>query len=424
MKPLASRPLLLGAFAALLAACNKAAPPSQMPPEVSVVVAHAESVPLTRELVGRLASTRVAQVRARVAGIILKRVYTEGTDVKQGQVLFQIDPAPLEADLHAAEANLAKARADAANAALIAKRYRGLATKGLLSSQDLDTAQANERTTAAAVKVAQANVEKAQLDLGYATVTAPIAGRAGRALVTEGAFVGQGEATQLTTVEQIDSIFVNFSQSVTQLQQLQQAAAPNQVEDAVHSDSDNKVEVMQSVTRQQQLQQAGGANQVKGAAHSDSDNKVEVILPDGTLYPHPGVVDFSDLAVDPRTGTVSLRAVIPNLEHRLLPGMFVNLRVTMGQLEHAFLLPQAGILRDNTGAYVLVVDTAGKVEQRRVQTHGMTPTAWIVSGDLADGDRVIVAGLQKVHPGAMARVAPVAPDAHAVPAGATTPTKP
>jgi membrane fusion protein (multidrug efflux system) len=311
-------------------------------------------------------------VRARVAGTILKRVYTEGTDVKKGQVLFRIDPASLTAYLHAAEATLAKAQADATNAAQIAKRNRGLAAKNLLSSQDLDTALANERSTAAAVKVAQANLEKAQLDLGYATVTAPIDGRAGRALVTEGALVGQDEATLLTTIEQIDPIYVNFSQSVTELQQLQQLAGAKSAANAIQR----------------------------------ADNKVEVMLPDGTAYPHPGTLNFSDLAVAADTGVVSLRAVIPNPEHRLLPGMFVNLRVPMGQLDHAFLLPQASIQRDGAGAHVLVVDATGKVEQRHVETHGMTLTDWIVSGALADGDQVIVDGLQKVRPGAMAKAVP------------------
>jgi membrane fusion protein (multidrug efflux system) len=378
MKLFTSRLVLLGTLTLVLAACGKSAPPAngqRPPPEVEVVSVHAKSVPLTRVLVGRLAATRVGQVRARVAGVILKRVYIEGTDVKQGEVLFQIDPASLQAALHAEEAALAKAKADAANAALISKRYRDLAAKHLISSQDLDTALANERTTSAAVKQAQANVEKAQLDLGYATVTAPIAGRAGRALVTEGALVGQGEATELTTVEQIDPIYVNFSQSVTELQQLQQVASTNQ-----------------------------GA----GSAQDPGSNKVEVMLADGSPYPHAGTLDFSDLAVDPGTGTVSLRALVPNPERRLLPGMFIKLRLTMGNLEHAFLLPQASVLRDQAGAYVLVVDATGKVEQQRVHTHGMTRADWIVSGNLADGAQVIVNGLQKVRPGAMAKAVPAA----------------
>jgi len=362
------RACLLGAGAALLVSCDQAASQGAAdaapPPEVSVVPAHAQSVPLTRELVGRLAATRLAEVRARVAGIVLKRVYTEGTDVTAGQALFQIDPAPLKTALHAEQAARARARADAANAVLTAKRYRELAAKKLLSSQDLDTALAAERTTAAAVKEAQANVEKAELDLSYATVTAPIAGRAGRALVTEGALVGQGEPTRLTTVEQIDPIYVNFSQSVSELQQLR----------------------------------SGGGH--RALAKSTT---VELSMPDGTTYPQPGRVDFSDLAVDPSTGAVSLRAVVPNPDHQLLPGMFVSLRLTLGRIEKGFLLPQASLSRDAEGAYVLVVNGSGKVDQRRVKVEGMTRSDWILTGPLADGDQVIVEGLQKVHPGATAK---------------------
>jgi membrane fusion protein, multidrug efflux system len=362
MKHRLLRPALLGA-SLLLAACNQATsqnPQTPPPPEVAVIEVHPQTVPLTRDLVGRLAPTRVAQVRARVAGIILKRAYKEGTDVEQGEVLYLIDPAPLEAALHAQEAALARARADAANAAATAKRYRELAQKQLISTQDLDNALASERSTAAAVKQAQADVESARLDLGYATVTAPIAGRAGRALVTEGALVGQGEATELTTVEQIDPIYVNFSQSVTELQELQ------------------------------------------GTATAQYPAQVKVLLQDGTLYPQAGTLDFSDLAVNPGTGAVSLRAVVPNPDRSLLPGMFVKLRLTSGAIDNAFVLPQAAVSRDGQGAYALIVDADGKVAQRRLQTHGMTRTGWIVTGELSDGDRVIVEGLQKVQPGGAA----------------------
>jgi len=367
------RPALLGACL-LIAACNQAtsqSPQAPPPPEVAVIEVHPQTVPLTRELVGRLAPTRVAQVRARVAGIILERAYKEGTDVGQGDVLYLIDPAPLQAALHAQEAALARAQADAANAAATAKRYRELAKKQLISTQDLDNALAADRSTAAAVKQAQADVESARLDLGYATVTAPIAGRAGRALVTEGALVGQGEATELTTIEQIDPIYVNFSQSVAELREL------------------------------------------RGTVSAQHPARVEVLLQDGTPYPQPGTLDFSDLAVDPGTGAVSLRAVLPNPDRSLLPGMFVNLRLTSGALDNAFVLPQAAVSRDAQGAYALIVGADGKVAQRRLQTHGMTRTGWIVTGDLVDGDRVIVEGLQKVQPGAAATVAPVAPAADA-----------
>jgi membrane fusion protein (multidrug efflux system) len=301
-----------------------------------------------------------------VAGIILRRLYNEGTDVAPGQALFQIDPAPLEADLHVAEATLARAQADATNAALTAKRYRELAAKKLLSFQDLDTALAEERTTAADVKGALAKVEKARLDLSYTKVTAPIGGRASQALVTEGALVGQDEATQLTTVEQLDPIYVNFSLSVTELQ---------------------SVEI---------------------TPKGEPSASVELILPDGTEYAHRGTLDYSGSTVDPGTGVVSLRAVVPNPERRLLPGMFVNLDLTVGRLPNAFSLPQASLSRDPQGPYLLVVDNTGKVEQRRVTTHGMTRRDWIVTGPLAEGEQVILEGLQKVQPGVMAKAVPAA----------------
>jgi len=370
----------------LLVACDKpvaqnVSGPAMPVPKVTIVRAKAQSVPLTRELVGRLAATRVAQVRARVAGIILSRVYTEGADVKAGDVLFRIDPAQLEATLHAQMAALAKAEADAANAALIAKRYLELREKHTLAQQDLDTALANERTTAAAVKQALANVESAKLNLSYATVTAPIAGRAGRALVTEGALVGLNEATPLTTVERIDPIYVNFSQSVAELARLEDTG-----------------------------------NSLGQGVDSRPEPKVEIVLPDGAPYPHTGTIDFSGKDVDPATGAVSLRAVAPNPTRHLLPGMIVTLRLTAGRIDRAFLIPQAAVQRDSSGAFVLIVNAAGKVEQRRVETHGMTREDWILTGALADGDQVIVLGLQKVKPGAEVKAEAAADTAPTAPA--------
>jgi membrane fusion protein, multidrug efflux system len=353
-----------------------AGPPPLPTPEVSVLIAKSQAAPLTRELVGRLAATRIAQVRARVAGIVLERVYTEGTDVSAGAILFKIDPAQLQAKLRAEEAALAKAEADATNAALTARRYTELREKKTISQQDVDTALATERTTAAAVMQARANLESVRLDLSYATVRAPIAGRAGRALVTEGALVGQDEATLMTSVEQIDPIYVNFSQSVRELAELQ------------HS------------------------------GKSTAKPKIEVVLADGTTYAATGTLDFSDLAVDPGTGAVSLRTTLANPQHALLPGMFVTLRLTTGHLPNAFVLPQAAVLRDAKGAAVLVLGADGLVAQRRVETHGMTRSEWIVTGELHAGEQVIISGLQKVKPGAPATLAAPKPAAGAAPAPA------
>jgi len=362
----------------LLSACSKKPADTQAqsqppPPEVSVVTAHADMVPLTREMVGRLQASQTAQVRARIAGIVLERVYTEGTDVSKGDLMYRIDQAPLEAEVHAQEAALARAEADALNARMTAKRFTELHNKGLVSQQDLDNALASERTTAAAVKQAQANLESAQLDLSYATVTAPIGGRAGRSHVDVGEFVGKDESTVLTTIEQIDPIYLNFSMSVTEFDRLQ------------HQMTD------QSMT----------------ASSAGQKVTVDVQLQDGSPYPDKGTLDFSEMAVDPATGAVSLRAVIPNPRRRLLPGMFVKLTATIGQLDHAYKLPQAAISRDAIGGYVLTVNEKGMVEQRRVNLEGMTVSDWIVTGELKDGDQVIVAGLQKVRPGATAKAVPV-----------------
>ncbi|MGH8091249.1 MAG: efflux RND transporter periplasmic adaptor subunit, partial [Rudaea sp.] len=324
-------PVLIFALAA--AGCGKAQQQQmQMPPaEVGVVVAKAQAVPLTRDLVGRLSATRTADVRARVAGVLQKRVYTEGSDVKEGQLLFQIDPAPLKAALDAQLANLAAAKATYTNNHVAAERARSVADKGLLSKTDLDNALAAERTAAAAVQQAQANVETARINLGYASVTAPIAGRAGQQQVTEGALVGQGTATLLTTVDQIDPIYVYFSQAVGELDALRRAQASGHVA----LDATNKA-------------------------------KVEIVLPDGAAYPHSGTLDYSDASVNAPTGSVELRGVLPNPDHQLLPGMYVNVHLTLGQISQAYLIPQAALQRDPTGPYVLVVGADGKVARKSV----------------------------------------------------------
>jgi membrane fusion protein (multidrug efflux system) len=377
------------AFGVLVAACGK--PPQQqqqMPPtEVGVVTVQAGSVPLVQELVGRLSAVRTADVRARVAGVVQKRVYTEGSDVKEGQLLFEIDPAPLRATLNAQLANLSAAQATYTNNHVAAERARSVAQKGLLSKADVDAANAAERTAAASVKQAQANVESARINLGYANVTAPISGRAGKQAVTEGALVGQSEATLLTTVEQIDSLYVNFSQSIGVIDDVRRAAAKGEV----------------------QLAEEGKA-------------KVEITLPDGGAYDQAGTLDFSDTAVDAATGAVTLRGIVPNPQHRLLPGMYVNVKLSLGELKHAWLVSQLAVQRDGEGAYVLVVGPDGKVAQKRIKADTLRGGDWIVTEGLTDGDQVIVSGLQKVQPGAAAKAMPWSPQeangaARAAPAG-------
>lgn len=366
-----SRRFVLGAVALVLASgCGKAPQqPQQMPPaEVGVVSAQAQAVPITRALVGRVSATRTADVRARVPGVLHKRVYTEGANVREGELLFQIDPGLLQAALNVELANLAAAQATYTNNHKKAERARSIVEKGLMSRTDWDNAEADERTAAAAVKQAQAKVDTAKINLGYASVTSPIGGRASQQRVTEGALVGEGEATLLTTVEQIDPVYVNFSQAVGELDLLKRAVADGLVE----------------------LAQPGKAT-------------IELLRPDGSPYAITGTLDFSDAAVDAATGAVNLRGIAANSDHTLLPGMFVNVRVTVGELKHAWLVPQAAVQRDNQGAYVYVVGADAKVAQKRIDAYALQGEDWIVTGGLADGEQIVVSGVQKVQPGTPAK---------------------
>ena len=367
-----------------LAACKKpqeqAAPPPQ---EVGVVDAKPQTLPLQRELVGRLSPFRSADVRARVAGVLQKRVYEEGSAVKEGQVLFLIDPAPLQASLASAEGALASARATYANARATANRARSLAPQSYVSKSDLDSAEAAERSSAAAVQQAEAAVTTARINLGYARVTAPIAGQAGKQQVTEGALVGQGDVTLLTTVDQIDPLYVNFSMTADELSLLRAA-------------------------------------QDKGAVALAGDGKttVQVNLPDGSAYAHEGTLDFSSTPVDPATGTVSLRAQLPNPDHILLPGSFVSFKANLGERHNAYLVPQQAVQRDTQGGYVLIVGKDGKVVRKNVALDNQQGGNWLVSSGLAAGDKIIVSGVQKVKEGAPATATPWQPDAAKPAAGA------
>lgn len=332
---------------------------------------HPQTLPLERSLVGRLAAYRSADVRARVAGVLEKRSYVEGSDVEEGALLFQIDPAPLQAALNAQLANLAAAEATSTNNRIAAERARSVGGKGLLSQAAVDAAEAAERTAAAAVKQARANVDAARINLGYAEVRAPIAGRAGKQQVTEGALVGEGSATLLTTIDQIDPLYVNFSMSVADLETARRQAS------------------------------GGGVALDSGAAA-----EVRLRLPDGSEYGPRGQLDFSGVTVDPGTGAIALRAQVPNPDHLLLPGMYVNLSVALGEREGVFRVPQQALQRDANGAYVLVVGDDGKVARRNVTADSSLDGDWLVTAGLEAGVRVVASGLQRARIGQPARTVP------------------
>lgn len=368
MFPIPRTAVVAVSFAVVLAACggNEQAQGGMPPPEVGVVTVQPANVPVQKDLVGRLAPFRSADVRARVPGVLQRRVYEEGTDVRAGQVLFQIDPSQLQAEVGQAQAALAAAQATYTNAKVAADRARQLAPARFVSQSDLDNALAAERSAAAAVEQAKAALANSRIRMGYATVRSPIDGRAGKQQVTEGALVGEGTATLLARVDQINPMYVNFSLSVTELEQIRRA-------------------------------QAGLA---------PGQGEVEVILPDGTPYAHKGALDFSGDVVDPATGAIALRARIPNPDKTLLPGTYVTLQATLGEQRGAYLVPQAGLLRDANGASVLVVGKDGVVARKPVTADRAQGGNWVVTQGLAPGDQVIVSGIQRVQPGQPAKATP------------------
>ena len=379
--------LILAAVAALfVAACGKnEAPQAPPPPEVGVIVMRSSAVPLVREASGRLAPTRASDVRARIPGVVQKRLYKEGSMVREGQALVRIDPAPYRAQLAAAMANLEQAEAAAKNASVTAARNRELTKQQLVSRMQLDDSEALERSTAAQVSAAKAQVESARINLGYANVTSPISGRAGQMRVLEGALVGQGEATLLTTVEQLDPIYVFFDQPATDFERLQRAQSAGQVT----------------------ISQGNLA-------------EVSVIRADGTEYPHTGTLDFSDFSVNASTGSVAFRGIVPNPERSLLPGMYVMVRLKAGVLNKGFEVPQLAVQRDAQGSFVLAVAKDGTVEARRVEIVGAVGANWAVTSGLTEGDQVIVSGMQRAAPGMKVVPMPVdaAPEAAETPATA------
>jgi len=350
-----------------LAACDDAAEQAEQQPPAQVRVETLQLQPLaiSTELSGRLLAPRTAEVRARVAGVVLKRVYREGSDVKQGDVLFLIDPAPFKADLDSARATLAKAQATLYQARLQEQRYRELVDDKAVSRQEYDNARAAFLQADAAVAEAKAALERARLNLGYATVTAPIAGRIGRALVTEGALVGQNETTPLASIQQLDPIHADVSQSTRELNALRRAI------------------------RAGELQQAG-----------DGQLQATLVQDDGSAYPLPGKLLFSDISVDPSTNQITLRSEFPNPDLDLLPGSYVRVRLAQAVQPKGLSVPQRAILRDSAGVpKVLVVDAQQRVAERQVQLGSAQGDRWVVSEGLAAGERVVVEGLQHVKAG-------------------------
>lgn len=346
-----------------------AAPP---PPEVDVVTVAPGSVTLTQDLPGRMEAHRTAQVRARVEGIIEKRLFAEGSDVKAGDTLFQIDARNYQTAYDSARADVGVARQTV-------ERYKPLLAAKAVSQQDYDLAEAK-------LKLAEAALSRAQLDLENTHVPAPIAGRIGRAQVTEGALVGRGDATLLAVIEQVDPLYANFTQPGADVLRLQQAFKSGR------------------------LKRAGSA-------------QVELVLEDGSVYPQPGKLLFSNLAVDPGTGSVSLRAEFPNPKHELLPGMFARIRFPEASADNSIRLPQRAVQTGPQGQFVMVVNAEGKMDPRPVKTSGMAEGDFIIAEGLKPGDQVIVNGLQKARPGTPVKPVPWNPPG-SVPTSAPVPSPP
>lgn len=380
--------LLLALGSVILSGCGEPKAAGEQhpmgPTEVGVVDIQPQKVALTTELAGRTAAYMVSEVRPQVGGIIQKRLFTEGGDVAAGQPLYQIDPATYQAAFESAKASLAKAEANLASTRSKASRYEELVTIKAVSQQDYDDAQAALKQGLADVAAAKAAVETARINLAYTKVAAPIAGRIGRSTVTPGALVTASQQTALATVQQLDPIYVDVTQSSAELLRLKRDLASGQLKKA-------------------------GAGQAA----------VKLVLEDGSAYPLPGKLQFSDITVDQSTGTITLRAVFPNPKGDLLPGMYVRTVLEEGVDEQAILVPQQGVSRDTKGnPTAMVVGADGKAEQRVLKTSRVLGDKWLVSDGLKAGDKLIVDGLQKIRPGA-----PVKPVA-ATKAEAPTPAGP
>jgi membrane fusion protein (multidrug efflux system) len=373
------------ALATPLAGCGpgSAPPPANAPPpvEVGVVTVTATTVGLQTELPGRTEASRVAQVRARVAGILQRQLFREGSEVKANQALFQIDAAPYAAALASAQAVAARAQANLMQAQAQAERYKPLLEANAISQQDYISAVAAQKQAEADVAAGKAAVQLAQINLGYASVSSPISGRIGRALVTEGALVGQGEATQLALVQQIDPMYVNVTQPVSDVLRLRAAIASGQLK----------------------------------TAGDKASAAVRIVLDDGSVYPLPARLLFSDLSVDPSSGQITLRAEVPNPKGVLLPGMYVRARLEQAAVSAAMLLPQQAVQRNSQGDTVKVVAADGSVNTRAVKIGTAKEEQWVVLEGLQPGEQVIVDGFQKLQGKARAKPVPWSA-ARAVPA--------
>ncbi|MGE6529985.1 efflux RND transporter periplasmic adaptor subunit [Pseudomonas sp. NPDC077382] len=392
MRQFLQNAVLVGALSLLLAACSddeKGKQPAPPPPEVEVMTVDPRPIPNIIELPGRVQAVRVAEIRARVNGIIQERLYEEGTDVEVGTPLFQIDPRETRANLKAAKAALERAEATALNAAQDVKRYKGLVAKQAISQQEYDTALAALRTAKADVSQAEANVQSAELELEYTTVESPIEGRAGRAQVTEGALVSASEGTLLTTVEQFDPVYVNFAQSSSDLLQIR-------------------------------------AQLASGALNLPEDGRVEVklILENGAEYPHLGYVNFYAMSIDETTGTVAVRAEFPNPDRLLLPGQFVRARINAGIRPNGVLIPQRAVMVNDQAARVLLVGEDDKVASREVELGELQGSDWVIRDGLEAGDTVIVEGGGSVRNGAPVRTIPFEREEPPEPSEPPTPSEP
>ena len=352
--------------------------------EVGVLVIKAAPLTLTQDLPGRISAFRIAEVRARVSGIVLKRLFKEGSDVKEGQVLYEIDPTSYEAKLDSAQGTLAKAEASLNSAQLKLNRMQSLIASNAVSKQDFDEASGSQKVNQAEVLLGKAAVKTAKIDLDYTKVTAPITGRIGLSQVTEGAYVRTDQATLLATVQQLDRVYVDVNQPSSDLLRLKQALASGKLK-----------------------------------ANDSGEARVKLVYGNGDIYPEEGSLEVSDVTVNTLTNSVTVRAVFPNPRGDLLPGMFVRARLEEGTTPDAILVPQLAVTRNSKGEpTAMVVGAEDKVELRILETPRAVGNQWLVTSGLKAGDQVIINNLQKIRPGAAVKVAADAPPSAPAPSAA------